>query len=99
MPYDPPSQDQWLHDGVRGFASYKVGDSVTSHEAWGLGVYCVFHNAPVVAESAIEAPQVPGVQFHHIIARRLNRKSGSGIGHLLNATGDAVIDNDTARGN
>ena len=47
MPYDPPSQAGWSHAGVRGFASYKVGDAVKTHEAWGLGVYCVFVSAPV----------------------------------------------------
>ena len=39
MPYDPPSNQVW-HDGNKnGFASYKVGDKVTTHEAWGLGAY------------------------------------------------------------
>ncbi len=46
MPYDPPSQAAWSHDGIRGYASYKVGDAVTTHEAWGLGVYCVFYFGP-----------------------------------------------------
>src|SRR5262249_42491612 len=62
MPYDPPTQEAWSHDLVRGFASYKVADSVTTHEAWGLGVYCVFKAGPIVAESAIEAPVVPAVK-------------------------------------
>ena len=39
MPYDPPSQDAWRHGTVNGYASYKVADTVTTHEAWGLGVY------------------------------------------------------------
>lgn len=43
MPYDPPSQEAWRHGAVTGYASYKAADTVTAHEAWGLGVYCVFH--------------------------------------------------------
>jgi hypothetical protein len=82
---------------VRGYASYKVADSVKSHQAWGLGVYSVFHAAPVVLETAIETPQTPGVGIHHVITRRLNRKTGSGIAHIWNQKGDAVIDQDTAR--
>ncbi len=35
MPYDPPSQEAWKHGEVNGYASYKVADSVTTHEAWG----------------------------------------------------------------
>src|SRR5690606_13379417 len=45
MPYDPPNQEAWQHDGVMGYAGYKVAESVTTHEAWGLGVYAVFHDA------------------------------------------------------
>ncbi len=43
MPYDPPSVEAWRHGNVIGYASYKVADTVTTHEAWGLGVYCVFN--------------------------------------------------------
>ena len=35
MPYDPPSQQAWSHGGVRGYASYKVGDG--GHDAPSLG--------------------------------------------------------------
>ena len=42
-----------------GYASYKVADKVTTHEAWGLGVYCVFHAGPIIAETAIESPTGP----------------------------------------
>ena len=38
-----PSQAAWRHDGVLGFAAYKVGDSVKTHEAWGMGSYCFFN--------------------------------------------------------
>lgn len=97
MPYDPPSQQEWSHDEVRGYASYKVADAVMSHEAWGLGIYCVLRRPNVVAETAIEAPQTPGVRFHHIITKRLNPMNGSGIAHILDDDGDPVIEQDTAR--
>jgi hypothetical protein len=29
LPYDPPNQAAWQHDGVLGWAAYKVADSVT----------------------------------------------------------------------
>ena len=28
LPYDPPTQADWMHDGVEGWAGYKVGDQV-----------------------------------------------------------------------
>ena len=91
MPYDPPTQEAWSHDGTRGYASYKVADNVTTHEAWGVGIYCVFKAGPIVAETAIEAPTVPGVKFHHLIAVRLSGKPDSGINHVINDRGDPVI--------
>ncbi|MDX9930938.1 MAG: glycoside hydrolase family 16, partial [Bacteroidales bacterium] len=56
MPYDPPTAEDWTHNGTNGYASYKVADHVTSHEAWGLGIYNVFYNAPVIVDTAIETP-------------------------------------------
>src|SRR6201999_2023262 len=61
MPYDPPSNSAW-RSGANGYASYKVADSVTSHQAYGLGVYCLFStNQSVVADRAIEVPSTSGV--------------------------------------
>jgi len=60
--------------GVAGWASYKVADGVTRHEAWGLGIYSVFRHPNVVLTRAIEAPETPGVQFHHIITVALGDK-------------------------
>ena len=59
--------------------SYKVADHVREHEAWGLGVYCVFTDAPVIADTAIEAPEVPGVKIRNMITIRLAGVPGSGI--------------------
>jgi hypothetical protein len=91
MPYDPPSQEAWKHGDVNGYASYKVADRVKTHEACGLGVYCVFYRAPVLAENAIETPTTTGVQMHHMVTIRLSGQRNSGISHVINGTGTAVI--------
>ena len=92
LPYDPPSPEAWQHGGVSGYASYKVGDAVKTHEAWGLGVYAVFYAAPVVSENAIETPAAPGVKMHHMITLRLGGgKPGSGIKHVINGQGEGVF--------
>jgi len=68
IPYDPPDQASYSSAaGVNGWASYKVADSVTRHEAWGLGVYSVFIQPNVNLSRAIEVPKKPGVRFHHMI--------------------------------
>jgi hypothetical protein len=92
MPYDPPGAEAWRHGTVTGFASYKVADTVTTHEAWGLGVYCVFNRAPVLAENAIETPTGPGIQMRHMVTIRLGGgQRGSGINHVINGAGSPVI--------
>jgi hypothetical protein len=69
MPYDPPNQAAWQHDGVLGFAAYKVADSVTTHEAWGLGSYCFFNVDPTIhASRAFEVPNTPGVRLHDLLS-------------------------------
>jgi hypothetical protein len=91
MPYDPPSQAEWMNGSVRGYASYKVADHVKEHEAAGLGVYCVFWDAAIIADRAIEAPVTPGVRLWNMIAVRLNGKPESGINRVLNDMGEPVI--------
>jgi hypothetical protein len=86
MPYDPPSQAAWTHDGVNGFAAYKVADTVENHEAWGLGSYCFFNVAPIHAERAFEIPST--VELHDILTVFLN--GSGGIDHVVNNTGAAV---------
>jgi hypothetical protein len=90
MPYDPPTQSDWEEAaGTTGYASYKVGSGVTSHEARGMGVYCVFGNA-VTAENAVETPTAAGVSMHDIVTARFGGASGSGINHIINGTGNAI---------
>jgi len=75
IPYDPPDQASYTSaKGVDGWASYKVADGVTRHEAWGLGIYSVFRHPNVVLTRAIEAPETPGVRFHHMITIALDDK-------------------------
>ncbi|MCE9579543.1 MAG: coagulation factor 5/8 type domain-containing protein [Deltaproteobacteria bacterium] len=89
IPYDVPSQGAWMNGPVNGYASYKVGSAVTSHEAWGLGIYCFFNDNPSVKlESAIEAPSRPGVKFHDMVTVSLGGKGE--ITHVVNATGSAA---------
>jgi hypothetical protein len=89
MPYDPPSQADWSHDGVNGFASYKVADSVKTHEGWGLGVYSFFNQGvPIHAERAFEVPNTAGVKLHDLVTVFLT--GSGGIDHVVNNTGAAV---------
>jgi hypothetical protein len=82
IPYDPPDQASYTSgldakgERINGWASYKVANTVSSHEAWGLGIYSVFRHPNVVLTSAIEVPTVPGVRFHHMITIALDNLGG-----------------------
>jgi hypothetical protein len=86
LPYDVPSQASWMNGGVKGYASYAVGANVTTHQAWGLGVYSYFNQGqPIVEASAITAPNASGVQIRDAVSVFL---AGSGsISHVVNKLG------------
>jgi hypothetical protein len=94
LPYDPPNQGAWMNGSTNGYAAYKVGSSVTSHEAWGLGSYCYFStNSSVVEAHSFEVPNVSGVKFHDMVTVSLG---GVGtISHVINNTGDAATSGHT----
>lgn len=90
IPYDPPNQNAWRSGaGVDGWASYKVSNSVTSHEAWGLGVYSVFTFPDVYLSRSIEVPVNSSVRFHHMTT--VNLTVNGGIDRVINDTGDATL--------
>lgn len=92
IPYDPPDQPSYTSaPGTNGWASYKVAENVTSHEAWGLGIYSVFRNRGVVLSRAIEVPNSPNVKFHGMITVRLGNNGE--ISNVINNTGGATAGN------
>jgi hypothetical protein len=92
IPYDPPDQASYSSAaGTNGWASYKVADSVTTHEAWGLGIYSVFRHPNVTLTRAIEVPAVPGVKFHHMITVALDNLGE--ISNVINNTGGPTSTN------
>jgi ricin-type beta-trefoil lectin protein len=86
LPYDPPNQASWMNGSTNGYAAYKVANNVTSHEAWGLGIYCYFNADPsIVADNAIEVPQTASVRLHDMVTVSLG---GVGtISHIVNGRG------------
>ncbi len=91
MPYDPPTAEAFNHGSTNGYASYKVSDGVTRHEAWGLGIYCVFFKAPVVVDQAIETPGILEKDIHNKILYWLNGgNKASVIKSVINGKGGKV---------
>ena len=92
LPYDPPTQADWMNGAVEGFAGYKVGDRVRTHSLYGAGVYVFNQNNPAIhTENGFEVPNRPGVRLHHIMTVNL---SAGIIDHVVNGVGDPA---DTTR--
>jgi hypothetical protein len=94
MPYDPPNQAAWQHDGLLGWAAYKVADGVKTHEGWGLGSYCFLNVDPMIhASRAFEVPVTAGVKLHDILT--LSITNHGTIDHVVNDFGPPTNANTT----
>jgi hypothetical protein len=92
IPYDPPSQAKFTSaPGTDGWASYKVADTVTSHQAWGLGIYSFFLTPGIFETRAIEVPTSPNVQFLDMITVCIG--GNGGINNVINGTGGTTQPN------
>ncbi len=90
LPYDPPSQAAWMNGTANGYSAYSVSNSVTTHVAYGLGVYSNFtEGVNIVEDSAITVPVATGVTVTDSVSVFLN---GSGsITHVVNNAGAAAL--------
>jgi hypothetical protein len=88
LPYDPPNQAAWQHDGVPGWAAYKVADRVRTHQLWGGGSYIFTNVDPTIhAARGFEVPVAAGVRLHDLLT--VNLSAGT-IDHVVNDTGAPV---------
>jgi len=92
LPYDPPDQASYQHDGTLGWAAYKVADDVAEHELWGGGSYVFFNVDPTIhAARGFEVPVTDGVRLHHVMT--VNLAAGT-IDHVVNDTGAPATTDD-----
>ncbi|WP_326734617.1 discoidin domain-containing protein [Streptomyces sp. NBC_01022] len=96
--YDAPNQAAVQNGSTKGFAAYKVDDSVTTHEGWGLGSYCYYNVDPTIIQGhGFEAPVKPGVKFHDLLVVSLG---GQGqYEHVINNTGSPTSGTSTVPSN
>ncbi|MFD3872600.1 discoidin domain-containing protein [Streptomyces sp. NPDC058623] len=84
--YDAPNQAAVQNGATKGYAGYKVADSVNTHEGWGLGSYCYYNVDPTIRQDhGFQAPVKPGVRFHDLLVVSLG---GNGqYEHVINGVG------------
>ena len=91
MPYDPPSQTDWMEaPAVDGWAAFKVGDAVASFTGYGMGSYSFFNQGVnIYAARAFEVPEsLPPGSLHDLLTIFLDPSHGmGGILHVVNDTG------------
>ncbi|NNN29355.1 discoidin domain-containing protein [Streptomyces sp. S3(2020)] len=92
--YDAPDAAAITHDGMVGWAAYKVADSVAVHEAWGLGSYCNYTSDPsIVQHHGFQVPVKAGVRMHNLQVISLGGKGQ--YAHVINDTGAPTSGTDT----
>ncbi|MBQ1110847.1 discoidin domain-containing protein [Streptomyces sp. 404i] len=84
--YDAPNQEAIQNGDTKGYAAYRVDDSVEQHEGWGMGSYCYYNVDPtIIQEHGFKAPVKPGVKFHNLLVVSLG---GNGqYQHVINNVG------------
>lgn len=84
--YDAPDQAAIQNGPVKGYAAYRVADSVNTHEGWGMGSYCYYNVDPTIRQDhGFKAPVKPGVRFHDLLVVSLG---GNGqYEHVINDIG------------
>ena len=98
MPYDPPSQAAWMEaPGVPGWSAFKIANSVSSFNGFGMGSYSFFNQGlDIFAAHAFEVPvTLPAGSMHDVLTIFLDAQHGKGgILHVVNdAGGPSVITN------
>jgi hypothetical protein len=92
--YDAPNSAAITHDGIVGYAAYKVADTVNVHEAWGLGSYCNYTSDPtIVQHHGFQVPVKTGIKLHDILVISLGGKGQ--YAHVVNDTGAPTSGTDT----
>ena len=91
MPYDPPSQAEWMEaPGVDGWAAFKVANTVSSFRGYGMGSYSFFNKGVnIYAANAFEVPvTLPPSSLNDLLTIFLDPTKGSGgILNVVNGTG------------
>jgi len=92
--YDQPNQAAWMNGSTRGYAAYKVANTVTTHEAWGVASY-IFMNVDtsIWCDRAFEVPNTPNVKFHNVSTVSLG--NAGMIQFVINNTGATTPTNST----
>ena len=90
MPYDPPTQAAWMEaPGVDGWAAFKVANTATSFQGYGMGSYSFFNQGVNIdAANAFEVPStLAPSSLNDLLTIFLNTSGSGGILNVVDNTG------------
>jgi hypothetical protein len=89
LPYDPPSQAAWMDGNANGYPSYVVAKDVSTHKAYGMGIYSYFDlGVYITDDNAVTVPDVKGVSMNDLGTVFLSTAGTGQITHVINNTGN-----------
>ena len=89
LPYDPPSQSAWMDGNANGYPSYVVAKNVSTHQAYGMGIYSYFDlGVYITDDNAVTVPDARGVSIHDAGTVFLSTAGTGQITHVVNNTGN-----------
>ena len=89
LPYDPPSQSAWMDGNANGYPSYVVAKNVSTHQAYGMGIYSYFDlGVYITDDNAVTVPDAKGVSIHDAGTVFLSTAGTGQITHVVNNTGN-----------
>jgi hypothetical protein len=89
LPYDPPSQSAWMDGSANGYPSYVVATDVSTHTAYGMGIYSYFNQGVYITDdNAVTVPDAAGVSVHDVGTVFLSTAGTGQITHVIDNTGN-----------
>jgi hypothetical protein len=89
LPYDPPSQSAWMDGNANGYPSYVVAKDVSTHKAYGMGIYSYFDlGVYITDDNAVTVPDAAGVSINDVGTVFLSTAGTGQITHVINDTGN-----------
>ncbi|MCU1299702.1 MAG: secreted protein [Acidobacteriaceae bacterium] len=100
MPYDPPGQAAWMEaPGIDGWAAFKVADTVSTFNGYGMGSYSFFNQGVnIYAANAFEVPPTfLASSMNDLLTIFLSTSGSGGILNVIDNTGGSstIVNPDT----
>lgn len=85
LAYDVPSNEEWRSEDGSGYASFRIQDSVTKFEGYGMGIYSNFETDGIELDCAMRIPEGKNIYIGSLCAYAMSKKGT--VNNLINSDG------------